>query len=169
LAQAELFYNETRSSKIFTLNKWYVTLAGNPVICSLSMPTYASQVLLPAQSPLLSIQANAPFAHAGDPMTITLLVRNTGSATASNLSITNTLPLSASYLSGGTRVGDVLSWTVSSLAASNSVTVSFVVTTTTTAINQDYRVSANGCVNAVGNWYAIIPDPQQVYLPLIRR
>jgi uncharacterized repeat protein (TIGR01451 family) len=169
LAQAELFYNETRSPRTFPLNKWYIDLARNLVNCTVTVPAYASQILLPAQSPLLSIQANAPLAHAGDPMTITLLVRNTGSVAASDLLITNTLPLGASYLSGGARMGDVLSWTVSSLAAGNSVAVNFVITTTATAINQDYGVSANGCLYAVGNWFAIIPDPQQIFLPLVRR
>ena len=108
VAQADLFYNETRSPKTFMLSKWYNDLAGNPVRCSLTVPSYASKILLPANSPQLSIQADAPIAHADSPISITLTVRNTGSATANNLLITNTLPISVFYLSGGTRVGDVL-------------------------------------------------------------
>jgi uncharacterized repeat protein (TIGR01451 family) len=130
---------------------------------------YASRILLPASSPQLSIQASAPTAHANSPITIALTVRNAGSATANNLLITNTLPTNASYISGGTRVGSVLSWTVGSLAANSSTAVSFVITTTTTVLNQNYRVSASGCQNAVGNWFAIIPDPLQVFLPTMRR
>jgi uncharacterized repeat protein (TIGR01451 family) len=169
LAQAELFYDDTRSAKTFALSKWYVDLAGNLVMCSVTVPSYASRILLPASSPQLSIQANAPTAHANSPVTISLTVRNAGSATANNLLITNTLPIEASYIGGGTRVGNVVSWTLASLAANSSTAVSFVITTTATALNQDYRVSANGCQNAAGNWFAIIPDPLQVFLPTVRK
>jgi uncharacterized repeat protein (TIGR01451 family) len=169
LAQAELFYDDTRSAKTFMLSKWYTDLVGNSVVCTLTVQPYASKILLPASSPQLSVQASAPTAHVNSPITLSLTARNTGSVTANNLLITNTLPTNASYISGGTRVGNVLSWTVGSLAANSSTAVSFVITTTTTALNQDYRVSANGCQNAVGNWFAIIPDPLQVFLPTVRK
>jgi len=169
LAQAELFYDDTRTTKTFTLNKWYTDLVGDSVVCTLTVQPYTSKILLPASSPQLSIQASAPTAHANSPITITLTVHNTGSATANNLLITNTLPINASYVSGGTHSGNLLSWTVGSLAANSNTAVSFVITTTTTVLNQDYRVSANGCQHAVGNWFAIIPDPQQVFLPSVRK
>lgn len=36
-------------------------------------------------------------------------------------------------------------------------------------INNDYRVSAAGGHRAIGSTIAVIIDPQQVYLPLLRR
>ena len=84
-------------------------LVGNSVVCTLIVQPYASRILLPSSSPQLSIQASAPTAHANSPITISLTVRNVGSATANNLLITNTLPANASFISGGTRVGNVLS------------------------------------------------------------
>jgi uncharacterized repeat protein (TIGR01451 family) len=169
LSQAELFYNDTQTAKTFTLSTWYRDLAGNPVACTLTLQPYSSKILLPAPTPQLSIQTSAPTAHAGLPIPITLNVSNTGNGTANNLLITDTLPVSASYISGGTRMGSVISWTVNSLAPASSVSVGFVITATTTVINRDYRVSADGCQNAVGNWFAIIIDPLQIFLPTVRR
>ncbi|HSD84734.1 MAG TPA: hypothetical protein VLG46_12780, partial [Anaerolineae bacterium] len=172
LAQAELFYNDTRLGKTFTLSKPYKDLSGNLVVRTLTLSGYTSKILYPDLTPIprLAIQASAPgWAYAGDPITITLTANNYGIATANNTVITNTLPGNVSYVSGGTPVGNVISWTVGSLAPNTSVQVSYLVTATTTVINNDYRASATGGYSAIGNWIAVIIDPGQIYLPLINK
>jgi uncharacterized repeat protein (TIGR01451 family) len=83
------------------------------------------------------------------PITYTLAVFNTGGL-ATNLVITDALPAGANYVSGGTRVGNVVSWTAASLPFSASMQVTFVVTAADTITNDDYWVSADGNVSAVG-------------------
>jgi len=172
LGQAELFYNDTRSARLFTLSKPYYDLSGNSVVGTLTLQPYTSKILYPDLTPIprLTIQASAPgWAYSGDPITITLTAGNSGLVTATNTLITNTLPSSASYVSGGSLNSGVISWTVGSLAPNASTQVSFVVTATTTVINNDYRISASGGYSAIGSWLAVIIDPKQVFLPLIRR
>lgn len=172
MAQAELFYNDTRSARSIDLSKPYVDLNGNSISSPLILQPYTSKILLPDLTPIprLSISGSAPVAvESGAPITTTFTIHNTGIVTATNLLITNTLPISAFYISGGTHVGQVVSWTLGSLAPSASATFSHVVTTTTTLINGAYRVSATGGYNAVGGPVVTFIDPQQVYLPLLRR
>jgi uncharacterized repeat protein (TIGR01451 family) len=172
LAQAVLFYNETRSPQTFTLSKPYFDLSGNSVVGTLTLQPYTSKILYPDLTPIprLTIQARAPgWVHAGDPITITLTAGNIGTVTANNTIVTNTLPSNVSYVSGGTPAGNVLSWTVGSLGPNASTQVSFVVTATTTVINDDYRASASGGYSAIGSWIAVLIDPLQVYLPIVRQ
>jgi uncharacterized repeat protein (TIGR01451 family) len=172
LAQADLFYNETRSPKVFTLSKPYFDLSGNSVVGSLTLQPYTSRILYPDLTPIprLAIQANAPpWVHSGDPITITLTASNNGTVAANNVQITDTLPTNAFYVSGGSLNGGVISWNAGNLAPSASTPVSFVVTATTTIINDDYRASASGGYSAIGSWIAVIVDPQQVYLPLVTK
>jgi uncharacterized repeat protein (TIGR01451 family) len=172
LAQAELFYNDTRVDKSFTLSKPYKDLSGNSVVKTLTLQSYTSKILYPDLTPIprLAVQASAPaWVYSGDPITITLAANNYGIVTANNTVVTSTLPSNAFYVSGGTQVGDVISWTVGNLAPNASVQVSYLITATTTVISNDYRVSATGGYSAIGNWIAVIIDPWQTYLPLIRR
>ena len=172
LAQAELFYNDTRNAKDFTLSKPYFDLAGNSVVGALTLQPYTSKILYPDLTPIprLALQASArSTAQSGEPITITLTASNDGLVTATNTVITNTLPANAVHISGGTLNGRLLSWNTSNLAPNASTQVSFVVTATTTVINADYRVSATGGYSAIGPWLAVIVDPQQVFLPAVRR
>ncbi len=172
LAQAELFYNETRTPKEVTLGRPYKDLHGNSVVGTLTLQPYTSQILYPDLTPIprLSIQANAPgWVHAGELITVVLTAGNAGVVTATNVLITNTLPAQASYIGGGSLNNGVLSWNAGNLGPNASTQVSFVVTATTTVINHDYRISAAGGYAASGIWIAVIVDPRQVYLPLIRR
>ena len=66
--------------------------------------------------------------------TSTLTITNEGVEQADNLIITDVLPAGAFYVGGGMLVGDVVSWTVSSLDAGISTTVQFVVTATETPL-----------------------------------
>jgi uncharacterized repeat protein (TIGR01451 family) len=172
LAQAELFYNATRSPQTFTLSKPYFDLSGNSVFGTLTLQPYTSKVLYPDLTPIprLALQASArPAAQSGEPITITLTASNNGAVTATNVLITNTLPLNAVYVSGGTLNGAILSWSVGDLTPNASTQVSFIITSTTTVINADYRASATGGYSAIGSWLAVIIDPKQVFLPTVRK
>ena len=99
----------------------------------------------------LTITKRAPYVvNSGAPITFTITVTNLSAITLTNLLITDTIPANASYVSGGTRVGNVVSWTVDSLIPLGFITRTFVVTATRSILNADYRVSADGGVEAVG-------------------
>ncbi len=78
-------------------------------------------------APDLAITKNGPAtADPGDLITYTLTITNSGTISATNLVITDAIPSGANYVSGGARVDDTVSWTVSSLAENNgSVQVTF--------------------------------------------
>jgi uncharacterized repeat protein (TIGR01451 family) len=125
-----------------------------------------------ASSDLGISKSGPPIADAGDFITYTLTITNSGTEAASSLVITDTIPVGATYVSGGTKVGNVVSWTASSLAASSSTTVQFVVTATQTVTNSDYQVSADGGYHATGSApvVTVISGVQdKVHLPLILR
>ncbi len=112
-----------------------------------------NKVWLNQSPPNLTISKTAlATAMAGDLITYTLTITNSGEITATNLVITDAIPVGANYVSGGTRVGDVVSWTVGSLSGNGGWSQpTFVVTATQTIINRDYRVSASGGYSATGN------------------
>jgi uncharacterized repeat protein (TIGR01451 family) len=102
-------------------------------------------------APSLRIGKSAPaLARTGANITYTLTLTNNGTAGASNLVVTDTLPAGATYRTGGTRNGNVVNWTLASLNTGASATVTFVVTATQTVTNSQYRVSATGGYTAVG-------------------
>jgi uncharacterized repeat protein (TIGR01451 family) len=120
-------------------------------VTKLSMPT------------LLDIGQAAPaMARPGAPITYTLTVTNATGQTVTNLRITDTLPVSANYVSGGTRSGDVVTWAVASLAADSSTSVQLVVTATQTITHDDYRAAADGHLSAVGEVPAVTTIGQPV-------
>ena len=172
LAQAELFYNDTRLAKTIDLDQPYIDLNGNSVGGALTLQPFTSKILLPDLTPIprLAITGSVPpTARSGEPITTTFIVSNSGLVTATNVLITNTLPVGVVYVSGGTRVGNVVSWTVSSLAPAATASFSQVVTSTVTVVNNEYRVSATGGYSAIGSPLVTIVDPLQVYLPVLRR
>lgn len=79
-----------------------------------------------------------------------LAVTNRTTTTLTNLLITDTIPLHASYIAGGTRNGDLVYWHVAALAPGTTVTNTFVVTATETITNRDYGVRAGGGLSAKG-------------------
>jgi CSLREA domain-containing protein/uncharacterized repeat protein (TIGR01451 family) len=98
-----------------------------------------------APSPQLSLVKNAPsLAGAGEFITYTLTAANYLTTTVTNVVLTDTIPTNATYISGGTLIGNVVSWTLPSLAVGETFTRSFIVTATQTITNHDYRVSAAG-------------------------
>lgn len=105
----------------------------------------------PTASPLLSITKQGPsMVQAGSPILYTLAVTNSGNAAAANLVITDTLPVGATYVSGGALNAGVVSWTVPNLAAGATTQVQFTVTAQQSVTNLHYGVTAAGGVSAVG-------------------
>jgi hypothetical protein len=85
--------------------------------------------------------------------------------------ITDTIPAGASYVTGGTKEGDVVSWTVPSLVRDEVVQKSFVVTAMQTIVNDDYGVRAYGDYGAGGSLAVptvisvTVPDTGGVVMP----
>jgi uncharacterized repeat protein (TIGR01451 family) len=124
-------------------------------------------------TPLLTINKSGPTtATPGSLITYTLTITNNGSLTATNLVITDVIPPGTSYVSGGTKVGNVVSWTIPSLATNGGITrTTFVVTATQTITNSDYGVRAEGGYNAQGSSSVVtlvsgVP-PLKTFLPVI--
>lgn len=146
-----------------TNSRYQVTAAGG----------YASSgshaVVTKISPPILSINKTGPaVVPAKMPITYTLTVANDGLSAASDLVITDVLPLNASYISGGTLIGDVVNWTVPTLAAETAVSVQFVITATNTVRNEQYGVSAADGYMAVGsNPVITFVDGATIYLPII--
>ncbi len=103
-------------------------------------------------APILSIVKTAPaMALAGDPVTFTLFVTNSGTLTANNLVITDALPANAHYVSGGINIGNVISWTASSLAPNAVLSKTCVVTTALPILNEYYRVWDDSGISSAGS------------------
>ncbi len=143
-----LAYNSTADAFLIT---W--ADESSPGNATLDTDIFSRLMTFTPEEPFLSISKNAPFsAITGDPVTYTLTIVNSGAITASNLVITDTIPPGATYVSGGTKVSNVVSWTVGTLGPNNaSVETSFIVTATNTITNNDYGVRADGDYNANSN------------------
>ena len=101
--------------------------------------------------PQLHITLDGPqTADPGAPITYTLTVSNSSFGLATNLLITDVLPVGANYLSGGTLISDTMQWHIPSLAHNTAVSVQFAVTATATITNSDYAVTADGGFAAIG-------------------
>ncbi len=120
--------------------------------CSGFLADVASASLRTTTAPDLEIGKTAPpAALPGQPITYTLTVRNNGAQTATNLQVVDSLPAGATYLSGGTLVGNEVRWTIPSLAGYGAeAAVSVVVTAVSDLSNETYSVTANGGHSASG-------------------
>ncbi len=106
----------------------------------------------PAPPDLVISKTGPATATSGSPITHTLTITNNGTDVAFNPVITDMIPTYADYITGGIKIGNVVSWTVPNLLGSGVWTQStFVVTATQTITNSDYRVRASGGYSATGS------------------
>jgi len=99
----------------------------------------------------LSLSKSAPVSvQQGNPIEYTLTVFNNGLKSATNLTISDPMPLGATYLNGGTLNGNTIDWTMAELPAKGSAIVTFTVMASDTVINENYSVVASGGYSATG-------------------
>ncbi len=117
---------------------------------------------------ILSIHKTGPAtADPGQAITYTLRVTNSGTYSASAVVITDVLPAGAEYAGGGTlMLGDVVSWTVASLAGGAQTQVQFAVTAIETITNEVYGVTCAEGVSAAGSESVVtVVYRWAIYLP----
>lgn len=122
----------------------------------------------PTAPQYLSVELAAPLTAVSNvPFTYTLTVANTSFLTATNLTITNTLPVGAAYVGGGGLVGQTIRWDLPQLAPYSTQQVQWSAAITRTVWNQAYGVAADGGLTAVGQQTAVtLINPRHTYLPL---
>ncbi len=118
--------------------------------------------------PILRISKQAPVTTAlGELITYTLTVTNVGISPASGVVITDVLPVGATYVGGGALSGNIVTWTVPTLAANGGVAqVSFTVSAERGLANAYYGAACTGCVPAVGQ-AIIFTNASKIYLPVM--
>jgi uncharacterized repeat protein (TIGR01451 family) len=104
----------------------------------------AAETELTLVSPVNLTKTAPTSVTAGSRLTYTLRLTNELAFSLTNLVITDAIPSGANYVSGGTKVGQVVSWTVQSLAAGMSANVTFVVTAARSITNSNYGVQVEG-------------------------
>ncbi len=106
-----------------------------------------------AASAGMTLSKSAPAqAAANSAFTYTLTLANNTGITLTTITLTDTIPLSVTYISnsasnGGTAIGGVISWSIASLADGGSLTRTFQVTAPTQSgvsiVNNNYAVAAS--------------------------
>lgn len=96
--------------------------------------------------PDLSISKTSPATSvANQPITYTLTITNSGALTATNLLVRDTLPVGATYLGGGSLVGNEVQWHLAGLGGyGQTAVVSFTVSAANHIVNNQYSVEADG-------------------------
>ena len=101
------------------------------------------------------------------PINYTITVTNSGSLTATNLLITDTIPAGATYNSGGTLVGSEVQWMVAELKPDDAWQGTFSVKTDQPTVTNDaYRVTADGNISATGT-VTVTTIVYHIYLPML--
>jgi uncharacterized repeat protein (TIGR01451 family) len=126
--------------------------------------------------PSLGLGKTAPgTVPAGHPITYTLTLTNNNPFTVTNVVVSDTVPVGAAYISGGSYAGGIVSWTIASIAPLGGVAqVGFVVTATATITNSQYSVvtSTEGLNTGYGPPVVTVVGAlldHYVYLPLALR
>ncbi len=135
-------------------------------------PGNASKFTVCQPAPNLTITKSGPtFAMTNQPINYTLTVANSGAISATNLVISDTIPAGANYVSGGTKVGNVVKWTAPSLAPNTNLQLTFTVTATATITNSNYSVGAdnNSPVAGQSPIVTVVSNnaPKLSYLPVV--
>jgi uncharacterized repeat protein (TIGR01451 family) len=170
---SSLDINQITASQTITNSLYWVSADGSiSATGQASVVTVVEPPVMVEPAPVLTITKHGPIiATTGSLITYTLRVTNSGDLTATNLVITDVLPTGANYVSGGSLVGGVISWTVPSLAIDQSLTRTFSVTANQTITNSRYRVSAGGSISATGRAKVVTTliseEPNLIYLPVI--
>jgi uncharacterized repeat protein (TIGR01451 family) len=129
-----------------------------------SLMAYVDEYLVSA--PELTISKTGPNSvPAGNPITYTLTVSNTGNLLAEDLVISDTLPIGAFYVSGGNLSDNTVTWTAPVLDVGASLQFQFVVTATQTVTNSLYSVADNLGHRADGD-DAVVTHVTSSYLPV---
>lgn len=102
--------------------------------------------------PDLAIDKTGPATLvAGEAVTYTLTVTNSGATTATDLVVTDVLPEGATYIGGGMLTGNSVRWDIPTLGGYGAVTeTTYVVSAASTITNSAYAVSASGGYSATG-------------------
>jgi uncharacterized repeat protein (TIGR01451 family) len=105
--------------------------------------------------PMLAVDKTGPtWFNLGDPVTYVLSVTNIGIVTAYNVTLTDTLPIGASFVGasdGGSQSGGVVSWPPFDIAPGGAVVSrTFTVTASDTITNHDYLATAEGFPGVAG-------------------
>jgi len=104
----------------------------------------------PGDPNLLISKSGPTTAKPGEAIVYTLTVVNNGDTQATNLVISDTIPAGANYVSGGTKTGGEVRWTVGSLAPEASIERTFTVTASATITNSVYQVVTDNQAAVVG-------------------
>ncbi|MEM7030813.1 MAG: reprolysin-like metallopeptidase, partial [Chloroflexota bacterium] len=125
-------------------------MSGGGLVCAETASPYVDLTIVKSVS--------AAVVPAGQPLTYTLRVQNQGNLTATDLLITDTVPVSTTYVSGsaseeGQIAGSLVSWQPASvLAPGSTITRTFVVTVSSRgAITNMAYVSATNALLTVGS------------------
>jgi uncharacterized repeat protein (TIGR01451 family) len=122
-------------------------------------------------APILAITKSGPkTVELGQPITYLLTVTNNGATPANQVTVTDTIPFGATYLSGGTLLpGNIVSWTIPNLPANGGTApVSFTVIANQPVVNATYGASCTGCVPAQGK-VSVYTHFGKYFLPLLYR
>ncbi|MCA9970556.1 MAG: PQQ-dependent sugar dehydrogenase [Anaerolineales bacterium] len=112
---------------------------------------YHLQETSAAPAPNLCLSKSGPETAVYDqPVVYTLRLNNLGSAAASHVVVSDTLPSGATYVAGGSLIGDEVVWTAPSLPAAATATRQFTVTARADLRNDAYRLTADGGLAAQG-------------------
>jgi uncharacterized repeat protein (TIGR01451 family) len=185
---SHIFYNDTSQPKTFPLaNILYKDLDQNPVMGSLTLQPYQSQILIKTgEGADLTVAMNligAADTIPGEPVTYTITVANLGTISASPVTLENPIPTEIENTSWQVSTGSVTlqsgtryTWEIDSLTP--GVTYTFTVfgqysatLTTGTPLMVTAEVSTPSPeVNPKNNWAALLlGDWKQIFLPIVSR
>jgi uncharacterized repeat protein (TIGR01451 family) len=118
--------------------------------------------------PEISISKTGPErALSGDPISYTLSSKNNTEGVLTGIIITDALPSGAEHLNGGTLVGDIVSWTIPSIAPEETINRQFAVKANYTITNSRYCASASEGYRFCGLSRIVTEVDSYVYFPLL--